>query len=993
MIYKHRYVLASIFLLIIGIISITPVNLKPEEKTIYTLPFKFMLKDTNFDDVFVTIRYGDFILSSRISSGTPIFFNFTLDKYKKEIPIILSFNVPLYIEFAPKYARAWVRINNRWERVYYNPRISYCLNFSENTASYLTYITLVPSDTVSYSNGTRYTRLVEVDVELTPGEKVNSSFIELNLGDEYQLYFTEVNWIKSFNEKFIVKPVTEPIRFNLVVELLYKYGSQTYLLEKNTIPIYLKDYGEEIDFGEIVLENLYLNVKNRLEETLNIVSTGGLQADIYVVKTKAFNNLFTAAFKSLKKRDLEGVNAYVKLALDNYKYLQSDVKRIILANFFYSPIVFMVLALFSLFLSRIFFEKRLLFSTLVVFSVLIVVFTYTCPEIKFFLIYTPKLFVDNGGIYLSSSQRQLIIIGGTMFMLMSLVISIFFGYMLIKSDKIRYSLLLLKRRKLRFTLIIITVSVVASGVMIHGAGMYGPVPAEKTLKKNTSGLNFISLTKARIWKEYIKMPDGSIDLNDESSLEYMTLGEAKALLELSSQNNILAFKTVELRLPEGNIIHVTALATNLTFVNQYIEKRGFEVASGVYVNTALMFQFNLKPGDQIVVDGIKTSIAGILNSSTINRLLDIDGQPILYDPVAGKNVNAFLILPIDFIDPTWKIYKIVLIFEKLDPKTFNDILLSYTNLYSYTPPGSDTVKLVEGYTFLARLGLEEKILEKTFIDLAEVVTGDWMSQSIITLIAIFIISVNALASAYERKKDLMTLSCIGAKPADLAMEILVEGIGVGMMGGLIGYVLGRIMISMYYYIEGYSTIYPTIELFYFLITMFISLISSSIGYLIPARNAILEVVPSQLLRRGEGKIETKGKNEITLKPFLRLKREEIDIFIHYLENNLPNNLAGGGTQWGFLPSKIELIKEPPEKDRVLVIVEGGFKSPLTSKVAFLNIVIEIPLKSMEITPIVRIKSKSLRLLTSSDLQRLIISIREALLSYTDYKKNLRKRKN
>ncbi len=400
----------------------------------------------------------------------------------------------------------------------------------------------------------------------------------------------------------------------------------------------------------------------------------------------------------------------------------------------------------------------------------------------------------------------------------------------------------------------------------------------------------------------------------------------------------------------------------------------------VIISRELAELLNVTKGSYLKVGNKTLRIIYIVNKS----LIDLDGNPISYDLVSRRYSSLYGILPLEMINAFEKIYINKILFynvSDIDLLKLKEIRLdiSYLNKYSLSKEKTHIV----GYDYPIVIGDDNLTLE-VFNDIGEVFVADWYSQIILLFLGFLIISSNALASIYERKNDLTILTCIGASPMDLFINIISEGIGLGIMGGLGGFILGRLLNVLYTMYSGIEYLYPSIELSYLTYGLIIALFSSIIGYLIPARKGIIEVVPSKLLKRSQGKVAYVSKNELILDNFMRISLYEEKIIERYLKEIFPSKLEVSAGNWGFFVENIEYKEIEGSK---VYLFNGNFKGLYVSNLVALTIKIILERYDGKINPKIMFWSKKLRSVPKGELYRLVIYTRDALMEYIDYKKH------
>ncbi|MEM2089337.1 MAG: FtsX-like permease family protein, partial [Thermoproteota archaeon] len=105
------------------------------------------------------------------------------------------------------------------------------------------------------------------------------------------------------------------------------------------------------------------------------------------------------------------------------------------------------------------------------------------------------------------------------------------------------------------------------------------------------------------------------------------------------------------------------------------------------------------------------------------------------------------------------------------------------------------------------------------------------------------IIITLLGSFHERQKEYSTISMFGASPGRVSLLMFVEGLSYGLIGGALGYVLSQLQVI----VPTPVTLVNPYAFSPLLASLLVAVVPSMVGSLIPARKAILKVVPSRFL--------------------------------------------------------------------------------------------------------------------------------------------------
>ena len=295
-----------------------------------------------------------------------------------------------------------------------------------------------------------------------------------------------------------------------------------------------------------------------------------------------------------------------------------------------------------------------------------------------------------------------------------------------------------------------------------------------------------------------------------------------------------------------------------------------EGEGSVLVGQRIAEAYQLRAGGEILIDGEAFTVKGTFDEdAVVNGLLDIDGDKLLFKvfdpatrtvavpptvfppyPQTGPLASSFLICSIgDFSLSELPISKISLIVneesvDKIDKITEEILWASYEKREDYVTTFS-VCEIRGGAVTVRYLTFETVTL-----------VGSWQTQVVPLIICGLIIFVTLHGSVYERRNEIKTLSALGLSPLRVRVTFLMEGLTLGVLGGVLGYVFGFGLIKFgnIALIEGIEENMATGSPL--LISMVIAVLVSVAGCLLPAREAVLLAVPSkELLKKYAGIID------------------------------------------------------------------------------------------------------------------------------------------
>lgn len=164
-----------------------------------------------------------------------------------------------------------------------------------------------------------------------------------------------------------------------------------------------------------------------------------------------------------------------------------------------------------------------------------------------------------------------------------------------------------------------------------------------------------------------------------------------------------------------------------------------------------------------------------------------------------------------------------------------------------------------------------------------IAAGTWTSQLVLMLIGGLIVMNVVVNSVAERRKEAITLSSLGASPSFVTNMFVAEGITLGALGGGIGYALGYIA-SVWLGVSSPAIKMELYTLTPLLLVLFVSLLTTSLGSIFPAKSAILQIVPSrEILKREVGEIRFDPSGDALIPMPMRIKTWEWRTFSEFLK--------------------------------------------------------------------------------------------------------------
>jgi len=503
---------------------------------------------------------------------------------------------------------------------------------------------------------------------------------------------------------------------------------------------------------------------------------------------------------------------------------------------------------------------------------------------------------------------------------------------------------MLKSRRLRGALVILTVTTIAMAT-VPAITLKTAVPLVTSLQEAQDGGKTILLSKSWLARVVVSSPAGTFE-EDYNGLFLMSLEEAAfyagrlGMMEYTPiciafcESEFLQKESPPIQLnlttPRGNItipvetysqeLGGLIIFANLTFMKNHLGLNfSGDFKNGVLIDKDFL-QKQFFPS-QLSVMGLNLNVTGVFDKSTLKMpsgeglesylrsrpifvgtinwdavqapskltrdslLIGGNRMLIISSPIIGLvDIEAARSLPIFnrvlALIGTYPVTNLVEIENRL--KTLVSSHKIWLSRAITTGGSGISVDVVSSYSATISKGLQlETIQLGTPLLMA---LGSWESVLIMVLIGSLIILNAMLNSIYERRRESVIMSSLGASPSFITYLFLTEGLIIGVMGGCLGYVLGY---ALAYSIgasspEIFTELYSLTPL---VLVFLIAILVTGIGSAFPAKEAILKIVPSRImLVRGEISIKTeKDGSKRAITP-IRLKKEHLEKFSSLVMN-------------------------------------------------------------------------------------------------------------
>jgi len=492
---------------------------------------------------------------------------------------------------------------------------------------------------------------------------------------------------------------------------------------------------------------------------------------------------------------------------------------------------------------------------------------------------------------------------------------------------------MLKSRRLRGALVILTVTTIAMAT-VPAITLKTAVPLVTSLQGAPDGKGTILFSKSWLARVVESTPAGTFEKKYDG-LFLMSLDEAAFYAE---KLGMIEYTPVCIAFYKSQNLEGLIIFADLAFMKNYLGlKFSGNVENGILINKD--FLQNQSFPSQLNVIGLNLNVAGVFDKSTLlmpngerlenylrnrpifvgtinwdavqtpsvltddtlltqgNRMLiisrprtatfnnlsvsDFPSAPALDDtlPVIGLvDIGAVKNLPV---------FKRVIAVIGTYPATnlaeiedYLKLLISSHKMWLSravtTGGGGISVDVVSSYS--ATISKDSRLETIQLGAPLLMALGSWESVLMMILIGSLIILNAMLNSIYERRKESVIMSSLGASPSFITYLFLTEGLIIGVMGGCLGYVSG--------YAWAYSIGASSPEIFTelysltpLLLVFIIAILVTGIGSAFPAKEAILKIVPSKImLVRGEIPIKTEKDGSKRASTPIRLKKGQLGLF-------------------------------------------------------------------------------------------------------------------
>ncbi|MEM0171624.1 MAG: FtsX-like permease family protein [Thermoproteota archaeon] len=486
--------------------------------------------------------------------------------------------------------------------------------------------------------------------------------------------------------------------------------------------------------------------------------------------------------------------------------------------------IFILTGILSLITARIIFEKpeESYFASIVFFVVLITIVIQTFPQTKvdfgrsLLMVFLLVIALASLSLILYAVLENVKTAGGvSLFAAISVMFNFISGF--------------LSKRKLRTFLVLFSIVIITWGLTCLLS-----VSVFFTTYSQTLGV------KSNLGKTYLVLETTSSSISVTSNLLYFLsqIGEIQSIAPKLTWTNLIVPLDTIANVPISGVISVSTNSPLVYQLEPAVSPSNaiYEVASsqGKVIISDLMAKSSGKQvGDLVFIRGRKYQVAGILNSKSLSKISDIDGQDLLpkvmvdNSPASIPPEDVIILNDKDAMSLGSFINKLYLELEgNVSTSDIANAISMFQNLFVYVAKPNSAIEV---YYPGARLN----------------VVG---SEIILPIILGFLIIFLTFSSyTYERSREIFVLTTIGANPDHIFLTFLYESTIIGFIGGSLGYILG---IATFRFLSFLSIMVPVdakVDISSSILLILSAVLMSIVGALLPSFRASVSAVPS--LRR------------------------------------------------------------------------------------------------------------------------------------------------
>jgi len=320
-------------------------------------------------------------------------------------------------------------------------------------------------------------------------------------------------------------------------------------------------------------------------------------------------------------------------------------------------------------------------------------------------------------------------------------------------------------------------------------------------------------------------------------------------------------------------------------VIEYILKKDY----AILISERVAKQYNMHVGEKIFLNNIELTIVGYFDPYGIRELRDknsLGWLPLAYTRIGNINYSSSD--------------------EFIITNSFTALSLGgkIRRIYIYTQGPDDAINLGKRLNLLYSYIVYVEPSGKNARVISYRTSIEFKGWEVIFPLVLAILNVATImvAAVYERKREVFILASLGLNPNHILLLFFAEALILGLVGGMIGYIIGLFMFSIFNVFNIQIPVDIKTSIFDMSIIVFLSVSTSMFASLIPAMKASHLAVPS-LRRKWKLEAEKREGNLWELKVPTRIPSKNIENFVTYLVDRL--NEESGVTVFSIENLKIE----------------------------------------------------------------------------------------
>lgn len=326
-----------------------------------------------------------------------------------------------------------------------------------------------------------------------------------------------------------------------------------------------------------------------------------------------------------------------------------------------------------------------------------------------------------------------------------------------------------------------------------------------------------------------------------------------------------------------------SLESKITGINRIVSMGRFLMDvdfNGILISQEAKNALKIEINDTIVFCGRNFVVVGIFDSVKLGEIIDLDGESILPQKIQlimtqGGPVYLSHYVPAEAI--------VIILDQTASELPQLNMIVSRVNVQLLNPNYEEIFSLARSATLIfPRV--------ESFISFDGEITHLYIGHRIISygfggiLLLLILVSLNVcvmmLNSVYERRREIQILSILGLNPSQISAVFICEAFIMAFIAGSLGYFFSLSIYVFFNIFQFAPALKYKAEVFWSIIALCLSIITSVFGSLIPSLKASVMATPS-LLRRFIVSFFKRGEFLAVDIP-LRIKEKEIIEFFNFI---------------------------------------------------------------------------------------------------------------